>query len=38
MMSISDGLKGAQEMKNLQENLKTIQGERQIRQAQLEPV
>jgi hypothetical protein len=37
-MAILDRMKSAQEMKNLQAELKSIQMEKQLRQAQLEPL
>jgi hypothetical protein len=37
-MAILDRMKSAREMKNLQEELKSIQMEKQLRQAQLEPL
>jgi hypothetical protein len=37
-MTIPDRLKSAQEMKNLQEELKSIQVDKQSRKAQLEPL
>jgi peptidoglycan hydrolase CwlO-like protein len=37
-MTIPDILKSAQEMKNLQAELKSIQEDKQSRQAQLEPL
>jgi peptidoglycan hydrolase CwlO-like protein len=37
-MSITERLKGTQEMKNLQMELKTAQTNKQARQAQLEPL
>jgi hypothetical protein len=37
-MSIIERLKGAQEMKTLQTGLKTVQNNKQARQAQLEPL
>jgi TRAP-type uncharacterized transport system substrate-binding protein len=38
MMAIIDRMKSAQEMKNLQEKLKSIQEEKKSRKLQLEPL